>query len=110
MQITNLLDETIRALTQNNKSIDDIYWIGNNEEYVGIDDFLEFAKTLNYNSGFGTAHVCEDLVIMGRDWWLERWEYDGSEGWTFKTRPQMPKKRTTNIDKAVVSKSKHLRS
>ena len=31
-----------------------------------------------------------DLLIVGKDFWLERVEYDGSEWWEFKTMPREP--------------------
>jgi len=43
----------------------------------------------NYSNGFGTQH------LFGKVWltygaWLERWEYDGSEGWELKICPPIP--------------------
>ena len=43
----------------------------------------------NYNNGYGTQH------LFGKVWltygaWLERWEYDGSEGWELKICPPIP--------------------
>jgi hypothetical protein len=29
---------------------------------------------------------------MGKNWWLERVEYDGSEGWQFQTKAHQPTK------------------
>ena len=28
-----------------------------------------------------------DLKIIGKDWWMERREYDGAEWWEFKKAP-----------------------
>ena len=52
----------------------------------------------NYNNGYGTQH------LYGRVWltygaWLERWEYDGSEGWELKTCPMIPDYLRKNLDK-----------
>lgn len=39
-------------------------------------------------AGYGAAHVPTDLAIVGKGWWLERGEYDGSEWWNFKETPK----------------------
>ena len=52
------------------------------------ENFEQVAKKSEYYSGFGTAKVAEDLVIVGDDWWLERHEYDGSEWWEYKETPK----------------------
>ena len=44
---------------------------------------------INSDSGYGSAEIREDLVIVGKDWWLERDEYDGSEWWAFHTMPEL---------------------
>jgi hypothetical protein len=31
------------------------------------------------------------IIVVGKDWWLERHEYDGSEWWEFKTMPDKNK-------------------
>ena len=67
----NLLIETQEILENNEKSFDDVKWIG----------------TLND----GIEHVCLGLLVVGDNWWLERHEYDGSEWWEFKTIPNKPK-------------------
>lgn len=52
------------------------------------ENFERLAKQANYHSGYGAAHVPTDLVIVGKGWWLERGEYDGSEWWDFKEIPK----------------------
>jgi len=47
------------------------------------ENFKEVAN-VEYDSGFGSPQVAEDLIIMGSDFWLERHEYDGSEWWEYK--------------------------
>ncbi|WP_421354963.1 hypothetical protein [Streptococcus suis] len=46
------------------------------------------AKKTNYDSGYGSANVATDLVVVGKNWWLERGEYDGSEWWNYKESPK----------------------
>lgn len=90
MKDTNLLQETIIALTQQSKTVSEVLWVG--AEGVGKMSWDQFASVADfmYNSDFGLNEIRENLVVAGSDWWLERWEYDGSEGWSYKTLPKEP--------------------
>jgi hypothetical protein len=91
----NLLEETLLELRQQNKTVSDVRWIGaTNYGYATWDDFAKVAN-VRYDNGFGAQEVASDLVIVGDDWWLERYEYDGSESWDYKTIPTKPEKRIT---------------
>lgn len=87
----NLLRETIEELNKHNKTLDDVLWIGSNEFNILVDK-EEFKKRANqyYDDGYGSAQIATDLVVVGKDWWLERHEYDGSEWWEFKQLPKQP--------------------
>ncbi len=87
----NLLKETIEVLQSNKKDVSDVIWCGSKE--FGRFDWIIFALLSNkdYDSGFGSQLVAKDLLIVGKDFWLERHEYDGSEWWEFKSLPAMPK-------------------
>lgn len=91
----NLLKETEDFLKENNKSIKDIEFISCGYYDISIDNFIEIAKNTDYNNGFGSQEIDSDLKIVGSDWWLERHEYDGSEWWEYKQKPQ----RTNNLSK-----------
>ena len=82
MALTNLLQETITYLASNNLSPSDVVWVGNREGTIWFswDQFASMADK-EYDDGYGACEVCVDLVVVGGDWWLERWEEDGSEGW-----------------------------
>lgn len=85
----NLLRETLQALTRAGKTIADIEWIGDSD-YTGTwDDFAKIAD-FEYDAGYGGVEINQGLLIVGRDWWLERCEYDGSEWWEFKQLPRRP--------------------
>lgn len=81
--MTNLLNETIEILKRNGLSESDVEWVGNNEMYFSFEHFKKIAD-VEYDSGFGAQEVAYDLLVVGKDWWLERCEYDGSESWVFK--------------------------
>lgn len=87
----NLLKETLNALKAYNKTEEDVRWVGSDEYLTSWSKFKEIADT-DYHAGFGSAKVAEDLIIAGDNWWLERSEYDGSEGWEFRTMPIKPTK------------------
>lgn len=79
-------------MEDNGKSKDDVLWCGSKEfGWFSFDDFTEIAS-IEYSSGYGGQEIAKDLVIAGKDFWLERVEYDGSEWWEFKTTPEKPNK------------------
>ena len=56
------------------------------EEYENFLNELDF----KYDAGYG------EQELYGKVWfkdnsWLERYEYDGSEGWDYKSYPNIPK-------------------
>ena len=88
----NLLQETKDTLKENGKTIRDILWVGSENFYVDLIEFIEVAD-VEYDGSYGASEVAEDLIVVGKDWWLERHEYDGSEWWEFKTMPKKPDKK-----------------
>lgn len=93
----NLLQETIEILTANQKTPDDVRWVGAvptyGDPYFGTWEQFEAMAGFDYDAGYGGNEVDSDLVVVGDDWWLERGENDGSEWWEFKT---LPKPNTVN--------------
>lgn len=87
----NFLQETLQFLYDNNKTAADVIWIGNSEtKIIHWDDFVKIAD-FEYYSGFGGNEINLDVIVSGKDWWLERHEYDGSQWWEFKQQPKEPK-------------------
>lgn len=95
----NLLRETRTALAASGLSPEDVHWVeyGTGGWYRESKDrfrctWAEFAAAANfeYDEGYGGQEVRADLMIVGKDWWLERGEYDGAEWWEFKRRPAKP--------------------
>ena len=85
---THLLTETIEDLTNVGLDITDIKFIslGNNVITTDINELFD----VWYDSGYGGAEV-PNFKVVGKGWWLERGEYDGSEWWEFKKLPKKPK-------------------
>ena len=85
----NLLKETKKILKEHNKTLKDIVAI-QGKDFGIFDTFIELANT-NYDNGYGSSKVAEDLIIIGNNWWLERAEYDGAEWWEYKEQaPILP--------------------
>ena len=84
----NLLAETVEFLANHGMSKNDVAFVGSADGRLAIswDDFERVAD-IEYSNGFGGQEIAADLVVVGSRWWIEREEYDGSEGWAFKTMP-----------------------
>ena len=90
----NLLNETLGVLNENNLKPEDVLWVGNLEVKTDWENFVKIAN-IEYDSGFGGQEVADDLIIVGKTWWLERHEHNGSEWWEFKQLPKEPDKKVT---------------
>lgn len=84
-----LLQETLDFLEEKGFEPKDVKWVGTSYEWMMWDDFAQRAN-FSYDNGYGTHEIAIGLKVVGEDWWFERWEYDGSEGWTFKRFPSLP--------------------
>ncbi len=85
----NLLSETIEILENNNKTFDDVLWVGDSTGYMTTLSFIQYSDFEYYN-GYGLAEVNISLRVVGEDFWLERYEYDGLENWEYKQLPNKP--------------------
>ena len=87
--MSNLLKETLEILKRNNKTENDVKWVGTTTHKTTWKDFKKNAD-VDYDSGYGSPKVAQDLLVVGENWWLERDEYDGSEWWDYKDLPKEP--------------------
>lgn len=98
----NLKQETIEALAEKGYTPKDVEFVMVTrypmceeempEEFeIDVESFWKEADQ-RYDEGYGTPEVSSSLKVVGKDWWLERAEYDGSEWWEFKQMPTKPKK------------------
>lgn len=90
MHYTNLLAETVGVLTAHGKTHADVRWVGSPDMRFAWAYFAQLAEQTNYDAVYGRQEVARDLLVVGEDWWLERREYDGSEGWEYKQLPAKP--------------------
>lgn len=88
----NFLEETTAILEQHNKSWSDVCFIRTEE--VQVKDIENFKKSMDfeYDNGFGSEKIPMDLILVGKNWWIERHEYDGSEWWEYKSLPSKSSK------------------
>ncbi len=86
----NLLRETERALHESGKEVLDVSFVsGEGPWWTTWAVFEQWASTFDYEKP-GTGDSVPYLFIVGRDWWLERLRYEGSEWWEFRTVPTRP--------------------
>lgn len=89
--IVNLLEETLSDLRFLGHTESEILWVGNRigTWVISWEEFKTIAKDVNYNCKTGGQQIAMDLVIVGEgDWWLERYESEGSEWWSYKYPPK----------------------
>lgn len=88
--MANLLKETKEILERHSKTFDDILFVGDKSDHtkMTVKEFLEHAN-VEYKNGYGVEEINTDLILVGKDFWLERHEYDGSEWWEYKSMPNV---------------------
>jgi len=91
--MTTLLQETIDCIQWNGKKIEDVLFI---KDYTWYNTFNYFIENANetYDDWYWSQEVNGALMIVWKDFWLERHEYDGSEWWEFKEQPKQPKNKS----------------
>lgn len=75
-------EETIARLKINGKTFDDVEWIGGDDFEITKENFKNISH-FYYDDGYGSQEVAKDIKLVGKDFIMIRWEYDGSEGWDF---------------------------
>jgi len=86
----NLLQETLGVLEDEGIVPRlDVLYVMTGDSWGTWDDFTKLAN-IDYDAGFGSQEINSSLCIVGKDWWLERSEYDGAEGWEYKSLPNRP--------------------
>ena len=89
--MTKLIKETVEWLKDLGYEESDVLWVGSNDGKFAMSwaDFKNKFKDIEYDSGYGRQEIADDLVVVGKNWWLEREEYDGAEHWAYKKYPKI---------------------
>jgi len=95
---TNLLHETIHDLTKFGKTPSDVQWVGTGKLWTTWENFAKIASDYIYDAWGGERQIDQRLKVVGVDWWLERYEYDGAGWWVFKTYPVKPSTEVNSLD------------
>ncbi len=96
----NLREETLKALSENGKTWEDVVGICCDDFQITKEQFWQLSNK-RYDNGYGGAEVAQDLQIVGADFWLERHEYDGSEWWEYKKMPDLATKPIKTVDRLI---------
>lgn len=98
MSQINLFKETEELLKSCKKTSSYVEWCGLwGECYCSWEEFTKVSN-FEYDNGWGGNEISSKLIVVGKDWWLERHEYDGSEWWEYKKLPVKP-----NVHKSDLS-------
>lgn len=86
----NLLSETENKLKELDLALDDILFVacteseyGSDYVFMNKDMFINNARTVNYDNGYGTQEIKNNLTVYTRDYIIYRFEYDGAECWKY---------------------------
>lgn len=85
--MNNLLNETLEILKNHDKAESDVAWVGTDTIMTSFDNF-KIISNFEYDNGFGRQEINPYLIVVGKDFWLERHEYDGREWWEYKEMPE----------------------
>lgn len=92
MNLYEEINDNVKALSL---TLDDILFVSgidldNIERSFDPKEFLEHAKKINYNNGYGWVEINQNLRIVFKDGsFLMRTEYDGSEGFDYIKIPNL---------------------
>ena len=98
--IRNLRKETIAVLKEHGKKWSDVVGVCGNDFQITKEQFLELADK-RYDSGYCGNEVALDLKVVGKDFWLERNEYDGAEWWEYKEIPNLSALPIKKVDRII---------
>ena len=109
-----LYDVTLQILKNNQKCFNDIIWIGCEKFRISCDDFIILSKKIDSKTKNVLSKIPFDLVVVGKDFWLEREIYfdelyldELSDVWRYKEIPKKPLEEkeiyALNIDESLLS-------
>ena len=91
----NLLKETIEVIKEHGHETKDVLWVGNHEVKSTWENFVRIAD-IEYHDDLAPIYIPIDLMVVGKDWWLERCTEDNVfEWWEYKEYPKEPVEKVT---------------
>lgn len=98
MKGTNLYKDTIRVLRKNGKGPKDVLWVGTEEWSVTWADFEMMSRLVMIpDDPYGGPFANHRLKIVGKDFVMDRREYDGTEWWEFISLVQPAKAKVVSV-------------
>lgn len=86
----NLLNETEQKLKELDLTLNDIQFVMCTESeydsdfiFINKDTFVKNAKSVNYDNGYGSQEIKNNLTIYTKTHIIYRFEYDGAECWKY---------------------------
>lgn len=86
----NLLSETEDKLKELDLKLDDILFVacteseyGSDYVFMNKDTFIKNAASVNYDNGYGSQEIKNNLTIYTKTHIIYRFEYDGAECWKY---------------------------
>lgn len=92
MPYVNFLVETLAILKKHKKTEKDIVWTGTKYEYISWNKFKKGANT-KYCNDTNEYKIRPSLIIVGKDFWLERASEFNKEFWVYKEGIFQPKQK-----------------
>ena len=85
--MANLLKETKEILERHSKTFDDIIFVGDTrfKTKMAVEDFIKRANN-NFMDDYDSIKINIDLILVGKDFWLERrrrWNSFWIEWWEY---------------------------
>ena len=91
-------EETLGELEKHGHKPEEVKYVFNKDFYCSWGDFYRRATLLYHNHKDWTAFG-PTLMIVGDNWWLERYNFSGFEGWSYGEVPSKDKQTyNPNID------------
>lgn len=94
MKMKMLFKETAELIKEAGHDESEVIWVGTIEKKTTWDNFRQLSAFIYEDDGFGSPYINGGLLVVGKDWWLERYAQDGSEWWEYKKLPLEPKDST----------------
>lgn len=90
----NFLQETKYILKKHNKTFDDVIFVADRFGGLRISpkEFIRRSENINYDNSdnsYGSEEINTDLIVVGKDFWLERHKCYGFERWKYKSVPNI---------------------